>query len=442
MNSVHDPSTADPSTADPSTVSMADRRQFIQRVGHAAIAGGLVTGLSPHSLLGAAAAKKKVGAVITVYKHNSHADVILTKILEGWRHDGGTGPDLELAALYVDQFPAGDMARDMAKKHGFPIVERIEDAVTLGGADVAVDGVLSIGEHGTYPSNDLGQHLYPRRRFLEGILSAFRKADKVVPVFTDKHLGPQWDDAVAMYQQTQKLGVPFMAGSSIPVSFRKPDLDLPVGTKLDAAVGVGYGGLESYGFHTLELFQTLVERRSKRETGIRSVTCLTGDKMIAAVNDGTVDRQLLDRAIETVPHNKRKKIADLKGDNTGVFVLEYADGFRGTVLMLQGLTAGFGTAIRRTDGTVQACEGEGRSEPRYPHFSYLLFAIQKMIETGKPSYPVERTLLTSGVLDAVLHSRRDDGSRRRTPELLINYDVVDYPYAEKVTLPGEDGPWS
>lgn len=420
---------------------LPNRREFLHRVGSASIAAGLTTGLAANSLSATPAAKKRVGAVVTVYKHNSHADVILTKILEGWRHDGGPGPNLEIAALYVDQFPKGDMARDMAKKHGFPIVDRIEDAVTLGGSKLAVDGVLSIAEHGTYPQNDLGQRLYPRRRFLEGILAAFRAAGDVVPVFTDKHLGPQWDDALAMYEQTQKLGVPFMAGSSIPVSFRKPDLDLPVGTPLGAAVGVGYGGFESYGFHTLELFQTLAERRGKSEAGIRSVTCLNGDKMVAAIDDGTVDRPLLDKAIETVPHNLKKKVEDLNKDNTGLIILEYADGFRGTVLMLQGRALGFGAAIRRADGTVQACEGEGRSEPRYPHFSFLVYAIQRMIETGKPSYPVERTLLTSGVLESALRSRRDNGSLRKTPELMINYDVVDYPYAEKVTLPGEDGPW-
>lgn len=385
--------------------------------------------------------KKKVGAVVTIYRRNSHADVILTKILEGWRHDGGAGPNLQLAALYVDQFPKGDMARELAKKHGFTIVDRIEDAVTLGTNRLAVDGVISIGEHGDYPYNDLGQHLYPRKRFLDGILRGFAACGEVTPVFSDKHLGPQWEDAQAMYRAARTAEVPFMAGSSIPVSFRKPDLDLPVDTPLDAAVGIGYGGFESYGFHTLEFFQTLVEKRSRRETGVRQLQCLTGAEMLKAIDRGVVDAEVFAAALAATPHRQGVQLSDLDPQRTGLFVLDYVDGFRGTVLMLQGLSTGFGAAVRRADGTVQACEAEGRSEPRYPHFAFLLHAIEKMIHSGKPSYPVERTLLVSGVLDRALRSRQAGGQQIRTPELSIEYRCRDYPYAEKITLPGEAAPW-
>src|SRR4051812_35443857 len=106
--------------------------------------------------------KKAVAAVVTEYRRHSHADVILTKILEGYNLDGGAGPNLRLVSLYVDQFPEKDMSRDLAKKHGFTIYDKIEDALTLGGKQLAVDGVLCIGEHGKYPTNDKGQILYPR----------------------------------------------------------------------------------------------------------------------------------------------------------------------------------------------------------------------------------------------------------------------------------------
>src|SRR6267154_1648505 len=130
-------------------------------------------------------AKKPVAGIITEYRRWSHADVILTKILEGYNLDGGAGPDLRLVSLYIDQFPDNDLSRDLAKKHGFTIYDKIEDALTQGGKQLAVDGVLCIGEHGKYPTNEKGQILYPRRRFFEAVMDVFAKSKKAVPVFND-----------------------------------------------------------------------------------------------------------------------------------------------------------------------------------------------------------------------------------------------------------------
>ena len=60
---------------------------------------------------------KSVAAIVTVYYYyNSHVDVILGKILKGWKQDGGPGPALKLASLYVDQVPASDIGRAACKQ--------------------------------------------------------------------------------------------------------------------------------------------------------------------------------------------------------------------------------------------------------------------------------------------------------------------------------------
>jgi hypothetical protein len=90
-----------------------------------------------------------VAVVTTEWRHNSHADVIASRLVQGYNLDGkGEFPKLKLVSAYVDQFPANDMSRRLAKEHGFTIYDSVEKALTLGGERLAVDGVLMIAEHG------------------------------------------------------------------------------------------------------------------------------------------------------------------------------------------------------------------------------------------------------------------------------------------------------
>ena len=95
--------------------------------------------------------RKKIAAIITEYRPRSHADVIVTKFLKGFPTDDGLiPPRVEIASMYIDQFPENDIGRDLAAEHDVPIYPSIVKALTLGGRELAVDGVLLIGEHGDY----------------------------------------------------------------------------------------------------------------------------------------------------------------------------------------------------------------------------------------------------------------------------------------------------
>src|SRR5439155_9468596 len=135
------------------------------------------------------------------------------------------------------------------------------EALCLGADKLAVDAVLSIGEHGSYPINKKGQQEYPRKRFFDEIVAVFRRSGKVAPVFNDKHLSYRWDWAKEMYDTTRELKIPLMAGSSVPLAQRIPALEIPAGTKISEAVSIHVGGLDSYDFHAWEVLQSLVENR-------------------------------------------------------------------------------------------------------------------------------------------------------------------------------------
>lgn len=374
---------------------------------------------------------KRVAAVVTAYEQGLHSDVLIGKVLEGWQQDGGPGPALKLSSMYVDQFTDKDLARAMSVRYGFPLFDTIEGALTVGGQTIDVDGVISVGEHGNYPWNDKEQHLYPRRRFFEEITDSFARHDRVVPVFSDKHLGPVWSDAAWMYERATALRVPFMAGSSLPVSFRTPEIDVPLGSEIEAAVGIGYSGLDIYGSHSLECFQALVERRRGAETGVQWVQCLQGEALWKAVDEGLVANDAFEAALAVTP--KQEGAALRSGSKATLFLIQYADGLLGCVLMLPEYAGGISVGLRiKGTGTV-ATRFEERAKP-HPHFAWLLKGIERLVHTGRPSYPVERTLLTSGILDRALTSLADGQRRLDTPELAIRYQPADYPHAPLPSL--------
>ena len=401
-----------------------NRRRMLQ----AGLSAGVVMALDTRGA-GAQTARPRIAAVVTEYRENSHADVIVTKFLEGCKVlDTDFQPQSQVVSLYLDQTPLTDMGREMATKHKVHRAENIADALTLGTGKLAVDGVLLIGEHGNYPYNDIGQHMYPRRRFFEETAAVFRQSGRAVPVFNDKHLAYDWADAKWMVDTARELKAPFMAGSSLPLTWRKPDLQLEPGAALTEALVVGYGGVEAYGFHALETLQCMAERRKGGETGVKSVQALTGDAVWKAGTAGRWSWPLLRAALSRAEKGDLSGLPEAEIRNRtkdpDVFLVEYADGFRGTVLMLPALTEDFLFAgrLKGAEKPVSTLFWLQSGKP-FGHFARLSAAIDRMFVTGKPAYPIERTLLTTGVLDRAMHSRAENGKRLDTPELAIRYTV-------------------
>ena len=405
------------------------RRQALQSLGLGSLAM-----LSGPTALPAAVYRRKlpVAAVVSTYFMNSHADVLVGKILEGWRQTNGAGPDLELVSLYTDQVHGKDLSRDLAKKHGFRIAKTIDEAVTLGQNKLQVAGVLSIGEHGDYPDNAAGQKMYPRRRFFDQIVAAMERCGEFVPVFNDKHLSWNWCDAKHMYDTAAGHGIPFMAGSSLPVAWRYPATELPVGTEIEEAVVVGYGGSEAYGFHAIEALQSIVERRHGGETGVAAITAVTGEAIWQAEKDGKWNRRLLESALATFGGSADRLEEKLSPTRAAFYLIEYTDGFRATVAMLNGVAGQFSIGCRiRGQAEPFACWFRLEEQQPFGHFEYLLRGIEHMIHTKQPAYPVERTLLTTGILDKVMHSLHQQGKRLLSPELSIRYKPTEWSFANR-----------
>lgn len=386
--------------------------------------------------------RKRVAAIVTEYRPRSHADVLVTRLLEGYQlFWTPVQPAIDVVSLYTDQVPANDISRAVAARHDLPIYPTIREALTRGGNELAVDGVLLVGEHGDYPLNEKGQKAYPRRRFFEETVAVFRASGRVVPTFNDKHLAFDWPSARWMYDTGREMGIPFMAGSSIPITYRCPPVQVRLGAEVEEVVAVAHGPLESYGFHALEMVQCLAERRRGYETGVVAVQTLSGGAFWEAWERG--DRWspvLAAAALAAVPHaegaprafyDRRRREhgpADAFGpDGTPLrplhgaehaFCVEYADGLRATVLMLAGYAQQWGAAVRvRGEADPLAtCFLQGRDQLNW-NFAHLSLLLERFVQTGRAPYPVERTLLATGVLDAAMTSRYHSGQRQETPQL-------------------------
>jgi hypothetical protein len=380
---------------------------------------------------------KPIAGAATAYFRHSHADLILGKILEGPLHDGMDLFGLKLISLYVDQFAENDTSVELAKKHGVRLCKSIEEALTLGGDKLAVDGFISVGEHGKYPENEKGQILYPRRKFLEEAIKTFARVKRSVPVFSDKHLAVSWDDAKWMYDRSRELMFPFLAGSSLPVSWRKPNLVLPKDCEMADAVMLGYGPLEGYGFHALEGLQCMVERRKGGEVGVKAVQSLTGEEMWKACDRGKFSKTLLEETLRLSPRNAKGDYREIttKNKDAAVWLVEYLDGFKAAVAIMNGfIYEGEGGAFcfagqLKGEDKPRSCQFYLQNDDPFGHFIELTKAIEKMMISGHAPYPVERTLLTTGVLDALMTSHHENGKRIETPHLKVEYKPTDWPPA-------------
>ena len=413
------------------------RREFLG-------AAGAFAGFGPAALgLDRDKPKPKIAAITTAYHYLSHAYHIVGRFLDGFDLHDGHGPhhpDFEVASLFIEQTPNNDLGRDKARRHNVRISPNIADALMLGTGKVAVDGVLLIAEHGEYPFNGKLQKLYPRGKFFRDVLEVLKTFDASVPVFIDKHLSYDAVEARRMYDSAKAARVPLMAGSSLPVTWRLPELEVPLGLRWKDALVASRGEIEIFGFHALESLQCMVERRDRagRPQGVTAVTCLQGDAVWEAGAKGLWSNDLLHAALKRShtlnPGDPRQNTRDFvppPGRPTFLaapiaFLVEYADGFRGTALILNGLVDDTTIAARldRESEPVVSTLFYLPAPPGAKFFDPLVLRIEDFFRTGRPPYPVERTLLTGGMLDALLESRLREGRRVETPDLAaIDYDA-------------------
>ena len=414
---------------------MWNRRTFLGALG-----AGLVGASLASSQERAAEKRKRLAVITTEWRYRSHAWHMAERFLVGYPKQGRWHhPPFDVVAAYVDQHPEGDLSLKRSEEFGFPIFKTIAEALRCGGDKLAVDAVLIIGEHGDYPINAIGQKQYPRYEFFKQTTDVFRKDGRAVPIFNDKHLSWNFDWAKEMVATSHELGFGFCAGSSLPVTWRMPAIDLPHGAEVEEVLGVAMGAVDIYDFHALEMIQSMAERRRGGETGVVSMHALRGDAVWQALDAGSWknggwDQKLFEACLsrsqtlaQPATFSHRYPTAPQMREwvkEPIAYRFEYADGLKGTMLLMNGLVDDFNFAARL----------KGKAEPLStmfylppnPNVTYSAALMSKAEETfltNKSPYPVERTLLTSGLVAAGLKSLAAGQKRIETPQLAVRYSV-------------------
>lgn len=410
--------------------SHQSRRQFLRE---AALLAGSALAWRP---LGVTAAEPssskpgrlKVAAVVTEFTYRSHAHVILENFLEPYLFNGTLiTPQFDVVSLWADQFPEKEIGRQVARDYGIPIFKTIDEALCLGKKELAVDAVLSIGEQGNYPLNELGQKEYPRKRFFDEIVAVMQRSKRVVPLFSDKHLSYRWDWAKEMYDTARKLRIPFMAGSSVPLAQRKPEFELPKEAQIEEIITVHGGPVEAYDYHAVEVLQSLVEARKGGETGVTRVQFVEGDALWKAADDGRWSLELAEAAMAAEAGSRKITLREMVSAPPRAILIEYKDGLKGTVLSVGTSSVRWSAACRlKGEDRIRATYFYGGPWRNRGLFRALAHAIQEHFVHKQPPYPVERTLLATGALDAAMHSRHAGGESQATPHLEFGYAPVDW----------------
>ena len=379
---------------------------------------------------------KRIAVITTIYRYLSHAQHFADRFLVGYPKAGRWHrPDMKVVSLFVDQKPEGEQSTDRAREFGFSVYPTIAEALRCGGDEIAVDAVLLIGEHGEYPTNEKSQVLYPRYEFFKECVKVFEADGRAVPIFNDKHLSYSFEKAKEMVNDGHRLGFGVLAGSSLPVTWRLPDVELPLDCEIEEGLMVGVGGSDPMDYHALEAMQCMIERRKGGETGVAAVQLIEGEEVWKAGEDGRWSLELLEAALSRsdtpcglTDEDGRTQDMIRNGEiyrlveNPAAYLIEYNDGLRATLLMLNGAVRDYCFAAKLKDESLPvSTQFFLTPTPNVTYSACLIAKIEELFETGVAPYPAERTLLVSGTLESCLTSRLQGHVRLETPHLNVEY---------------------
>src|SRR5206468_1571236 len=159
--------------------SLFTRREMLGITGMAGLAGlTALAGIVPDAVAQTAQKRPRIACLVSFWGlPTSHADWIVNKLLDGYWWQGAHTPSrVDVVSVYIHQFDTSLLGQKVCKAKNIPIYKTVGEAVTLGGKELAVDGVVIVCEHGNYPTDLKGHWLLPRWWIYQQVIRVFEQS--------------------------------------------------------------------------------------------------------------------------------------------------------------------------------------------------------------------------------------------------------------------------
>ena len=399
-----------------------------QMLGIGGIAGlTALTGLSTGTIAQTQPRKPRIAVLASYWAFTrSHADWIVNKLIDGYWWDGAhTESRVEVVSVYIHQLQESGLGQKVCQAKNIPIFKTVGEAVTLGGKDLAVDGVVIVAEHGEYATDLKGHWLLPRWWIFQQVIQVFEKSKRSVPVFNDKHLSYNWDEAKWMFNKSRELNFALTGGSSIPAYYRKPEIEIDIDTPIKNSIVIGGAGDEGGIFHAIDVLQGFVERRKGGETGVKSIQSIRGSEAWKWVERNPWAGKLLD-AVAIKFDFKPGYFQETP--QTNICVINYNDGTKAAIIGGRNVGWTYAGEIQgKNEPTIISMLGWAGPYDQYHASNAQPHWITEMMVTKKEPFNAERLLLSTGITNHYMESNWEGskysavGRNLETPELNIKY---------------------
>ena len=401
------------------------RREMLGITGIAGLTAltDIATGAAPQT----SQARPRVACLVSYWgATRSHADWIINKLIDGYWWDGAYTPSrIDVASIYLHQHETSLLAQQVAEAKGIPVFRTVAETLTLGGDSLAVDGVVIVGEHGDYPVDLKGHWLLPRWLLYSQMVRVFERSNRSVPVFNDKHLSYCWDETKWMFDKSRELNFPLTGGSSIPIYYRSPEIELNIDTPIKNSIVLGGTSDEGAIFHCIDVLQSFVEMRKGGETGVKAVQSIRGPETWKWVERNPWVGNLL-AAVEKKFEFKQGYFQESPQAN--ICIVEYNDGTNAAVISGRGVGWTYAGEIEgQNEATVVSMLGWPGPFDQYHASNAQPHWITEMMLSKKEPFNAERLLLSSGITNHYMQSNWENGRfspvgrRLETPFMNVSY---------------------